>query len=77
MERRRILRTNICGGAALFGAPLLNGVENAKPFNMKFSPDFGIFKAASGDNVVDQIKWGYDQGFRAWENTGLKFRSCK
>ena len=74
MERRTFLGQTILGGAALFSTPLMNKAEPAKVFNMKFSPDFGIFKAASGDNVIDQIKWGYDQGFRAWENTGLKFR---
>jgi hydroxypyruvate isomerase len=75
MERRAFLGQTLFGGAALFSTPVLNGVETAKPFNMKFSPEFGIFKAAAGDNLVDQIKWGYDQGFRAWENTGLKSRS--
>lgn len=75
MERREFLGQTLFGGAALLGAPALKGVENAKPFTMKFSPDFGIFKAASGENIVDQIRWGYDQGFRAWENTGLKSRS--
>ncbi len=75
MERRKFLGQTLFGGAAMFSAPVLNGFESAKPFNMKFSPEFGIFKAASGDSLVDQIKWGYDQGFRAWENTGLKSRS--
>ncbi len=74
MERREFLGQTIFGGAALLGVPEFKGVEAAKPFNMKFSPEFGIFKAASGDNLADQIKWGYDQGFRAWENTGLKSR---
>lgn len=75
MERREFLGQTIFGGAALLGTSLLSEVENAKAFNMKFSPDFGIFKAASGDNIIDQIRWGYDQGFRAWENTGLKSRT--
>ncbi|MGC3943816.1 MAG: TIM barrel protein [Chryseolinea sp.] len=75
MERREFLSQTLASSALLVGTPLAVGVEGAKAFNMKFSPDFGIFKAASGDNIVDQIKWGYDQGFRAWENTGLKFRS--
>lgn len=74
MERRKFLGQTLAGSAALLGVPLLNKVEPAKTFNMKFSPEFGIFKAASGDNIVDQIKWGYDQGFRAWENTFLKSR---
>lgn len=25
---------------------------------------------------IDEIKWGHEQGFRAWENTGLKFKSA-
>jgi hydroxypyruvate isomerase len=48
--------------------------EKAKAFNMKFSPEFGIFAAAAGQDPIDQIKWGYEQGFRAWENTMLKNR---
>ncbi|MEB2782255.1 TIM barrel protein [Algoriphagus sp. C2-6-M1] len=42
---------------------------------MKFSPEFGIFSELSGKDPVDEIKWGYDQGFRAWENTGLRSRT--
>ncbi len=38
---------------------------------MKFSPEFGIFGQNGGMDPVDQIKWGYDHGFRAWENTRL------
>lgn len=44
------------------------------PFRMKFSPDFGIFSNLPGKDVADQINWGYDQGFRAWECTFLKNR---
>ncbi len=46
----------------------------AKKFNMKFSPEFGIFSGAAGKDPIDQIKWGHDQGFTAWENTFLKGR---
>lgn len=49
----------------------------AEGFVMKFSPEFGIFAEAAGKNTVDQIKWGHDEGFRAWENTGLKNRSIE
>jgi hydroxypyruvate isomerase len=46
----------------------------SRPFRMKFSPEFGLFEDVAGKNVLDQIKWGYDHGFRAWENTQLKRR---
>jgi hydroxypyruvate isomerase len=74
MERRAFLGRAFAGGATLLGTPSLAKGAAATPFTMKFSPEFGIFKAASGEDIVDQIRWGYDQGFRAWENTSLKFR---
>lgn len=49
-------------------------VKAEKPFRMKFSPEFNIFADAGGKDPVDQIKWGYEHGFRAWESTGLKSR---
>ena len=39
------------------------------PVRMKFSPDFGLFDDSAGKDSVDQIKWGFDHGFHAWENT--------
>lgn len=41
---------------------------------MKFSPDFGLFADVAGSDPLDQLRWGHEQGFRAWENTGLKNR---
>lgn len=52
----------------------LEAKAGAQPFRMKFSPEFGIFADLAGNDIIDQIKWGYDQGFRAWENTMLKNR---
>ena len=76
MHRRSFVRNT------LFASTLLGGtigakaaaVENAAPFKTKFSPEFGIFKGLAPADPVDEIKWGYDQGFRAWENTMLKSR---
>ena len=48
-----------------------------EPFNMKFSPDFGLFADVAGSDPLDQIRWAYDQGFRAWESTSLKRRSAQ
>ena len=62
------------GSAIPVGDLNIGSVKKADPFKLKFSPDFGIFTELSGKGIVDQIKWGYDQGFRAWENTWLKGR---
>src|SRR5690606_38478817 len=60
----------VTGTEKLFATPAAPG--NDQPFNMKFSPDFGLFAEAAGKDPVDQIKWGYDHGFRAWESTFLR-----
>ncbi|NEU70094.1 TIM barrel protein [Spirosoma agri] len=49
-------------------------LDNPRPFKTLFSPEFGIFKGLAPPDPIDEIKWGYDQGFRAWENTFLKNR---
>ncbi len=81
MDRHTFIKnTSLAGAAALvFGiadpvASSARSQKKEKPFNMKFSPEFGIFKEVVGKDVIDQIKWGYDQGFRSWENTRLKSR---
>lgn len=62
--------------AAMATRPLqaMSNQQTEKTFNMKFSPEFGIFSQAAGKDPLDQIRWGHDQGFTAWENTMLKER---
>jgi len=75
MNRKEFLRTALMAGAAL---PFVSGfdkkskeVKDPETFNMKFAPEFGIFAELAGKDPIDQIQWGYDNGFRAWENTRL------
>ncbi len=75
MNRKEFLRKSLlaAGGSILLGESIGNSLMATSPaeaFRMKFSPDFGIFKSA-GSGLEDQIKWGYDMGFRAWENTWM------
>lgn len=78
MKRRTFLRNGALAASALSVSPFAAARDTqrstAKAFTMKFSPEFGIFEDVAGKDPVDQIKWGYDQGFRAWENTMLKSR---
>lgn len=73
MNRNTFLKTSILAGSTLLTGKSLWASEKSgtKPFKMKFSPEFGIFEDIAGKDVADQIKWGYDNGFRAWENTYL------
>ncbi len=73
MNRNTFLKTGLLAGSALLTGKSLwaSGKSGGRPFKMKFSPEFGIFEDIAGKDVADQIKWGYDNGFRAWENTYL------
>ena len=77
MNRRTFVKQGALATAALSLSSFAGRVENGhvdNVFKMKFSPEFGIFADLAGSNPLDQIKWGHDQGFRAWENTMLKNR---
>lgn len=65
---------SLTGAASTLAFSTSKPLQQTKPFNMKFTPEFGIFEDVAGKDLVDQIRWGYEQGFRAWENTYLKSR---
>ncbi len=69
MKRDIFLKNSLLAGAAMVSGfvktAAADTLKGEKPFKMKFSPEFNIFADAGGKDPVDQIKWGYDQGFRA------------
>jgi hydroxypyruvate isomerase len=83
MDRRTFLATGLTAGAAAalkFTSPA--GAQQAGPkpkagqhtFKLKYAPHFGQFKQHAGDDVVDQLKFIADQGFRALEDNGMMGR---
>lgn len=41
-------------------------------FNLLYAPHFGMFRHSAGEDPVDQLKFAADEGFRAWEENGMK-----
>lgn len=85
MNRRDILKTTLAAGAvglwsraasaeAPQGAPGSGAPAKAQPFRMKYAPHFGMFETHAGKDVVDQLRFGADQGFTAWEDNGMPGR---
>ncbi|TWT51615.1 Hydroxypyruvate isomerase [Thalassoglobus neptunius] len=78
MQRREFLAA---AGAASTVIAMTNtsasaqNADSSAPFNLKYAPHFGMFKNSAGNDLVDQLKFGADQGFRAWEDNGMKGRS--
>ncbi len=75
MDRRKVLKSGV--GAALAsvtsGAALAQ-TKDTQPFTLKYAPHFGMFKNSAPGGVLDELKFAYDQGFRAWEDNVMSAR---
>jgi hydroxypyruvate isomerase len=82
MQRREFVRNAVAavagiaatGTATTVRAADENTTTSGKPFNLNYAPHAGMFKHHAGDNFIDQIRFMYDQGFRAIEDNGLLSR---
>lgn len=84
MQRRKFLAQSILGSAAaLVGAQavLANAANGkaydnyaAKTFTCDYAPHFGMFENSAGKDLIDQLKYMHDQGFRSLEDNGMMAR---
>jgi hydroxypyruvate isomerase len=85
MKRRSFLQQTALAGASFLTA---SGVSAAatpvykqpvpiadKPFNLNYAFHDGMFKSHAGNDIIDQIKFGYDHGFRSIEDNGMMGRT--
>jgi hydroxypyruvate isomerase len=78
MQRRDFLKASTITLATTLAArgltqsPQRSGTQHT--FKLKYAPHFGMFEAAAGAELVDQLKFAADQGFTAWEDNGMKGR---
>ncbi len=84
---RRQFSLYAAGGAAAASSPWLANANAAspqtgdrkiaargEPFKLKYAPHFGMFKNHA-ESMEDQLTFAADEGFRAWEDNGMKGRS--
>ncbi len=68
-------------GAGLLGAGGLQAAAGGRlsdekhAFKLKYAPHFGMFKHSAGEDLIDQLKFIADAGFRAFEDNGMKGRT--
>ncbi|MEO5684389.1 MAG: TIM barrel protein [Chitinophagaceae bacterium] len=82
MQRRKFMQQSLLAGSALFtsGAVLAhdrqeNILADEKPFRLNYGFHDGMFKNSAGTDFIDQIKFGYEQGFRSIEDNGMSRRT--
>ncbi len=84
MRRRSFLRSGTAAAAAIFtsssaltgslaGVPV-PGQNMRQKFNLKYAPHFGMFRNHAGEDLLDQIQFMADAGFRALEDNEMKSR---
>jgi hydroxypyruvate isomerase len=84
-SRRNFIKKATATGAAILAAPAVFGAsvtsgkqkvtDGETPFKLKYAPGFGMFSQHAGDDIIDNIKFCYDMGFRAMFDNGLMSRT--
>ncbi len=76
-KRRDFLKKSVLGisGFSLASIQSLSAKPLAKEFNLLYAPHFGMFKNSAGEDLIDQLKFMNDQGFKAMEDNGMMNRS--
>lgn len=86
MQRRNFLQNGLLAGVStIVGTGVIaneskqaaaqTDAKAEKTFNLNYAPHDGMFKNSGGADFIDQIKYMYDQGFRAIEDNGMTGRS--
>ncbi|HER07290.1 MAG TPA: twin-arginine translocation signal domain-containing protein [Bacteroides sp.] len=82
MERRSFIKHSAAASAAIVSGGLLKAAghagksrqETEQVFRLKYAPHFGMFRHHAGEDLLDQIQFMADAGFRAMEDNGMKGR---
>ncbi len=89
MERREMLRATAGAVAGtMLGATRASAMvreseatpeymadRRAPTFALDYAPHFGMFQRSAGSDLIAQLKWMHDQGFRSLEDNGMRGRS--
>ncbi len=85
MDRRTWLKTGLAAGVGAAAPGALRAAAPAsaraaalpspgEPFSLDYAPHFNMFKRVAGDDLVAQLEWAHDQGFRSWEDNRMATR---
>ncbi|MEY2792069.1 MAG: hypothetical protein RJA76_61 [Bacteroidota bacterium] len=76
MNRRNF--SKMLGGALAIPSISTSGqsskIESNAGFSLKYAPHFGMFKNSAGNDLIDQLKFMHDMGFRALEDNEMMER---
>lgn len=82
MERRKFIR-NVSLGTAAAGIAGISDLQAGQSvqkkaeetFNLDYAPHFGMFKHHAGEDLLDQVTFMHEMGFRSLEDNGMMRRT--
>lgn len=87
MNRKSFLKNSLLAGTAMAtGTTALRAAPRQlsdtdllqkHDFKLKYAPHFGMFQNHAGSDLIDQLKFMNDLGFRALEDNGMRGRTTR
>ncbi|MDB9827790.1 TIM barrel protein [Flavobacteriaceae bacterium] len=80
MKRRNFIQNLTLTAASLMAVNPLFSNDISKPnyiYNLNYAPHFGMFRNHAGSDIFNQLEFIKDQGFKAFEDNGMKNRDAK
>jgi len=77
MKRRTFLTKSTIAAALPFVSPAVYGIprdESQPVFNLDFAPHFGMFENSAGKDLIDQLQFMWEMGFRSMEDNDMRIR---
>jgi hydroxypyruvate isomerase len=81
MQRKSFIQKSLLAGGSLLAAasaaayPKKGRATAGQSFNLNYGFHDGMFRNNGGNDFIDQLQFGYDQGFRAIEDNGMAKRA--
>jgi hydroxypyruvate isomerase len=81
MKRNEFLKKSLVLGLTAtvanssMASVITGGTKSEKTFNLNYAPHAGMFQNHAGKDIIDQITFMHDQGFRSLEDNGMMSRS--
>ena len=77
MQRRDFLAAGAAAAMAPGLAARTPNLPLGEGFKLDYAPHFGMFKHHAGDDLLDQLRFMHDEGFRSLEDNGMPRRDVK
>lgn len=74
MKRRDFMIRSASASMATLALAPTQAFCSEPTFALNYAPHFGMFKKLAGEDLLDQLRFAADQGFRAWEDNPMKDR---